>query len=30
MDKALELLDSYGKLFYVQSGDDLGPMEQWA
>ena len=30
MDKALELLDTYGKVFYVQSGDELGPMEQWA
>jgi 7-keto-8-aminopelargonate synthetase-like enzyme len=27
MDKALELLDQYGKVFYVQSGEDLGPME---
>ncbi|MDD9944239.1 MAG: pyridoxal phosphate-dependent aminotransferase family protein [Myxococcales bacterium] len=27
MDKALELLDSYGRAFYVQSGEDLGPME---
>jgi 8-amino-7-oxononanoate synthase len=26
MDQALELLDSYGKAFYVQSGEDLGPM----
>jgi hypothetical protein len=29
MDKALELLDTYGKVFYVQSGEDLGPMEAW-
>ena len=29
MDLALELLDSYGKVFYVQSGEDLGPMEAW-
>ena len=27
MDMALELLDTYGKVFYVQSGEDLGPME---
>ena len=27
MDKALELLDTYGQAFFVQSGDDLGPME---
>ena len=27
MDKALELLDLYGQAFFVQSGDDLGPME---
>lgn len=26
MDRALELLDTYGKAFFVQSGDDLGPM----
>ncbi len=26
MDKALELLDMYGRAFYVQSGEDLGPM----
>ncbi len=28
MDQALELLDTYGKVFYVQSGEDLGPMEE--
>ncbi|MBX7192433.1 MAG: pyridoxal phosphate-dependent aminotransferase family protein [Sandaracinaceae bacterium] len=27
MDKALELLDVYGQAFFVQSGDELGPME---
>lgn len=27
MDKALDLLDTYGKAFFVQSGDDLGPMQ---
>jgi glycine C-acetyltransferase len=27
MDKALELLKSYGEAFFVQSGEDLGPME---
>jgi glycine C-acetyltransferase len=26
MDRALELLDVYGREFFVQSGDDLGPM----
>jgi hypothetical protein len=31
MDTALELLDQYGKVFYVQSGDELGPMQDsWA
>jgi glycine C-acetyltransferase len=29
MDRALELLDTYGKVFYVQSGEDLGPMQAW-
>jgi glycine C-acetyltransferase len=29
MDKALELLDTYGKVFYVQSGEELGPMQAW-
>ncbi len=28
MDKALELLTSYGEAFYVLSGEDLGPMEE--
>lgn len=28
MDKALDLLDTYGKAFFVQSGDDLGPMQE--
>jgi glycine C-acetyltransferase len=27
IDKALDLLDTYGKVFYVQSGEDLGPMD---
>jgi glycine C-acetyltransferase len=27
MDKALELLDRYGRSFHVQSGEDLGPMD---
>lgn len=27
MDQALSLLDTYGKAFFVQSGDDLGPMQ---
>jgi 8-amino-7-oxononanoate synthase len=27
MDKALELLKSYGEAFFVLSGEDLGPME---
>jgi len=30
MDRTLDLLDTYGKVFYVQAGDELGPMEQWA
>jgi len=30
MDKALDLLDTYGKVFYVQSGEDIGPMEEEA
>jgi 8-amino-7-oxononanoate synthase len=29
MDRALELLDTYGKVFYVQSGEELGPMQAW-
>jgi 8-amino-7-oxononanoate synthase len=29
MDMALELLDSYGKVFYVQSREELGPLEAW-
>jgi len=29
MDKALDLLDQYGKVFYVQTNEDLGPMETW-
>jgi glycine C-acetyltransferase len=29
MDQALELLDTYGKVFYVQSREDLGPVEAW-
>ncbi|MEY4582630.1 MAG: hypothetical protein RL701_7333, partial [Pseudomonadota bacterium] len=29
MDQALELLDTYGKVFYVQSREELGPMEAW-
>jgi glycine C-acetyltransferase len=27
MDRALELLDTYGQAFFVQSGEELGPME---
>jgi glycine C-acetyltransferase len=27
IDKALELLDRYGKQFSVQSGEELGPLE---
>lgn len=27
MDKALELLDLYGQAFFVQSGEDIGPLE---
>lgn len=27
MDRALELLDVYGQAFFVQSGEDLGPIE---
>lgn len=27
MDKALELLDLYGQAFFVQSGEDIGPMD---
>ena len=30
MDRTLDLLDTYGKVFYVQAGEELGPMEQWA
>jgi glycine C-acetyltransferase len=29
MDQALELLDTYGKVFFVQSREELGPMEAW-
>ena len=29
MDLALELLDQYGKVFYVQSNESIGPMEAW-
>jgi 8-amino-7-oxononanoate synthase len=29
LDMALELLDSYGKVFYVQSREELGPLEAW-
>jgi glycine C-acetyltransferase len=29
MDRALELLDTYGKVFYVQSGDEIGALETW-
>jgi 7-keto-8-aminopelargonate synthetase-like enzyme len=29
MDQALELLDTYGKTFYVQSREELGPIEAW-
>ena len=28
MDKALELLDVYGQAFFVQSGEDIGPLDQ--
>jgi glycine C-acetyltransferase len=28
MDKAFDLLVSYGEAFFVQSGEDLGPMEE--
>jgi len=27
IDRALDLLDSYGKAFFVQSGEEIGPME---
>ena len=27
LDQALELLQSYGEAFFVQSGEELGPME---
>ena len=27
MDKALELLKTYGEAFFVLSGEDIGPME---
>ena len=30
MDKALELLQTYGEAFFVLSGEELGPMEEWA
>lgn len=30
MDKALELLQLYGEAFFVLSGEELGPMEEWA
>ncbi|MCS6798567.1 MAG: aminotransferase class I/II-fold pyridoxal phosphate-dependent enzyme [Myxococcota bacterium] len=30
MDRALELLRTYGEAFYVLSGEDLGPMEEEA
>ena len=30
MDKALELLQTYGDAFFVLSGEELGPMEEWA
>jgi 8-amino-7-oxononanoate synthase len=29
MDQALELLDTYGKVFYVQSREELGALETW-
>jgi glycine C-acetyltransferase len=29
MDKALDLLDTYGKVFFVQSREELGPMQSW-
>jgi 7-keto-8-aminopelargonate synthetase-like enzyme len=29
MDKTLDLLDTYGQAFYVQSGEDLGPVQSW-
>ncbi len=29
MDKALELLQLYGEAFFVLSGEELGPMEDW-
>jgi 8-amino-7-oxononanoate synthase len=29
LDMALELLDTYGKVFYVQSREELGPLEAW-
>jgi len=29
MDKTLDLLDTYGQAFYVQSGEDLGPVQTW-
>ena len=29
MDKALDLLDTYGKVFYVQSREELGPVQSW-
>jgi glycine C-acetyltransferase len=30
MDKALDLLATYGEAFFVLSGEELGPMEEWA
>jgi len=30
MDKALDLLALYGDAFFVLSGEELGPMEEWA
>ena len=28
MDKALDLLKTYGEAFFVLSGEDIGPMEE--
>lgn len=30
MDRALDLLKLYGEAFFVLSGEELGPMEEWA
>lgn len=30
IDTAVELLDTYGQAFFVQSGEDIGPMEEGA